>query len=228
MLLFFFFVLFFTLTTSHFECICFLPRRPLLCVTFLTKKKPDLKGPLHLTSFVGVFGKNHWSVKMASGRLLIHKDRLARQLVSCPHVHKPRRGGTYTPHRRRLPEEGACPSKNEWAPQPSDSQKCSWRVIISHYRGEAGVATPLLSTDLTVCPSDPTYLLTPIFYFTAHFPVSKAPSSRWGGGRFLSSRSAKAFPEQIWLLDKSDAKVQKNTSPCIYLWSTCITTVFWL
>ncbi len=45
-----------------------------------------------MTSFVGVCGKYHWSVKMAAGRLFIHKDRLARQLASCPHVHKPRRG----------------------------------------------------------------------------------------------------------------------------------------
>lgn len=184
------------LTTSHFECICFLPRRPLLCVTFLPKRKPDLKGPLHLTSFVGVFGKNHWSVKMASGRLLIHKDRLARQLVSCPHVHKPRRGGTYTPHCWRLPEEEARPSKNEWAPQPSDSQKCSWRVIISHYQGEAGVAAPPLSPDLTVCRRT---LCTCWPRFSTSWlisPFQRRPVP--GGGEVGSSSLAlrRLFPEQ--------------------------------
>uniref|UniRef100_A0A671X3F0 Uronyl 2-sulfotransferase n=1 Tax=Sparus aurata TaxID=8175 RepID=A0A671X3F0_SPAAU len=47
---------------------------------------------LDIRQYLGVYGKNHWSVKMASARLFTHKDRLARQLVSCPHVHRPRRG----------------------------------------------------------------------------------------------------------------------------------------
>ncbi|KAG7239183.1 hypothetical protein INR49_029934, partial [Caranx melampygus] len=40
----------------------------------------------------GVCGKNLWSIKTATSRPFIHKDRLARQLVSCPHAHKQRRG----------------------------------------------------------------------------------------------------------------------------------------
>ncbi|XP_074472279.1 uronyl 2-sulfotransferase a isoform X1 [Sebastes fasciatus] len=47
---------------------------------------------LDIRQYLGVCEKNHWSVKMAGGRLFIHKDRPARQLVSCPHVHKQRRG----------------------------------------------------------------------------------------------------------------------------------------
>ncbi|XP_035474190.1 uronyl 2-sulfotransferase a isoform X1 [Scophthalmus maximus] len=47
---------------------------------------------LDIRQYLGVCGNNLWSVKMPSGRLLIHKDRLARELASCPHVHKRRRG----------------------------------------------------------------------------------------------------------------------------------------
>uniref|UniRef100_A0A3Q1FK99 Uronyl 2-sulfotransferase n=1 Tax=Acanthochromis polyacanthus TaxID=80966 RepID=A0A3Q1FK99_9TELE len=47
---------------------------------------------LDIRQYLGVYGKNHWSVKLATGRLFIHKDRVARHLVSCPHVHKPRQG----------------------------------------------------------------------------------------------------------------------------------------
>ncbi|XP_040921159.1 uronyl 2-sulfotransferase a isoform X1 [Toxotes jaculatrix] len=47
---------------------------------------------LDIRQYLGVCGKNLWSIKMATGRLFIHKDRLARQLVSCPHVHKQKRG----------------------------------------------------------------------------------------------------------------------------------------
>ncbi|XP_036943319.1 uronyl 2-sulfotransferase a isoform X1 [Acanthopagrus latus] len=47
---------------------------------------------LDIRQYLGVYGKNHWSVKMATARLFTHKDRLARQLVSCPHIHRPRRG----------------------------------------------------------------------------------------------------------------------------------------
>lgn len=91
---------------------CKVPRWTLLCVDQFASPVPKTtteKGPLHLTSFIGVCGKNHWSVKMATGRLFIHKDRLARQLVSCPHGHKPRRG-TYNPHKHRgasLSERGS-------------------------------------------------------------------------------------------------------------------------
>ncbi|XP_038582652.1 uronyl 2-sulfotransferase a isoform X1 [Micropterus salmoides] len=46
---------------------------------------------LDIRQYLGECGKNHWSVKMASCSF-IHKDRLTRQLVSCPHVYKPRRG----------------------------------------------------------------------------------------------------------------------------------------
>nr|XP_057913363.1 uronyl 2-sulfotransferase a isoform X1 [Doryrhamphus excisus] len=43
---------------------------------------------LDIRQYLGVCGKNHWLVRMAAGRLLIHKDKLARQLASC----KRRRG----------------------------------------------------------------------------------------------------------------------------------------
>lgn len=69
-----------------------------------------------MTSFVGECGKNHWSVKMASCSF-IHKDRLTRQLVSCPHVYKPRRG-TYKLHKH----SGALWGGN-------DSSRISWYSI---------------------------------------------------------------------------------------------------
>ncbi|XP_071335412.1 uronyl 2-sulfotransferase a isoform X1 [Trachinotus anak] len=47
---------------------------------------------LDIRQYLGVCGKNLWSVNAATCRPFIHKDRLARQLVSCPHVHKQRRG----------------------------------------------------------------------------------------------------------------------------------------
>ncbi|XP_034999989.1 uronyl 2-sulfotransferase a isoform X1 [Hippoglossus stenolepis] len=47
---------------------------------------------LDIRQYLGVSGKSLWSVTMPSGRLFIHKDRLARELVSSPHVHKQRRG----------------------------------------------------------------------------------------------------------------------------------------
>ncbi|XP_029281553.1 uronyl 2-sulfotransferase a isoform X1 [Cottoperca gobio] len=47
---------------------------------------------LDIRQYLDVCGKKHWSVKMATGRLFIHKDSLARQLVSGPQAHKPRQG----------------------------------------------------------------------------------------------------------------------------------------
>ncbi|XP_053737117.1 uronyl 2-sulfotransferase a isoform X1 [Synchiropus splendidus] len=47
---------------------------------------------LDIRQYLGNCVKNHWSVKKATDKLLIQKDRLARQLVSCQHFHKHIRG----------------------------------------------------------------------------------------------------------------------------------------
>lgn len=61
------------------------------------------------------------------------------------------------------------------------------------------------------CAVGPYVPVDPDFLLHGSFPRFKGAQFTVGvGGRFLSSRSAKAFPEQqICLLDKSDAKVQK-------------------
>ncbi|KAM9355490.1 uronyl 2-sulfotransferase-like isoform 1-T1 [Pholidichthys leucotaenia] len=45
-----------------------------------------------IRQYLGVCGKNHWSVKMPAGRLFIHKDRVARHRLPCQHDHKRRKG----------------------------------------------------------------------------------------------------------------------------------------
>ncbi|XP_004541808.1 uronyl 2-sulfotransferase a isoform X1 [Maylandia zebra] len=49
---------------------------------------------LDIRQYLGLCGKNHWSVKLAPSRLFIHKDRVARHLVSCLHDCKRRKGGS--------------------------------------------------------------------------------------------------------------------------------------
>nr|XP_046228495.1 uronyl 2-sulfotransferase a isoform X1 [Scatophagus argus] len=73
----------FCMATLFFFCFCSLFYQ-------LNGGPPDIL--LDIRQYLGVFGKNHWPVKNAPSRHFIHKDRLERQLMSSPHVHKSIRG----------------------------------------------------------------------------------------------------------------------------------------
>uniref|UniRef100_A0A3P9KQ97 Uronyl 2-sulfotransferase n=1 Tax=Oryzias latipes TaxID=8090 RepID=A0A3P9KQ97_ORYLA len=83
---------------------------------------------LDIRQYLGVCWKNHWSFKTATSRLFIHKDRVDRHLVSCPHGHKARKGSsTY------LNDHGSIPPRE--LPFPSQVVynrvgKCGSRTVV--------------------------------------------------------------------------------------------------